>query len=59
MRPKTLKLGSVFVGAVGLILLVMMIAVESEPGAIPLALLVISAVGYTTGRMRGRSSKAR
>jgi hypothetical protein len=47
------------IGAVGLVLLVMMVAVESEPGAIPLALLLIAAVGYITGRMRERSSKVR
>ena len=57
MQPKTQKLVSLVIGAVGLLLLVMMITVESEPGAIPLALLLIAAVGYITGRMRDRSSK--
>jgi hypothetical protein len=59
MEPKTHKLVSVAIGAVGLVLLVMMITVESEPGALPLGLLLFAAVGYITGRMRERSSKVR
>lgn len=59
MKPKTQKVVSLAIGAVGLILLVMMITIESELGALPLALLLIAAVGYITGRMRERSSKVR
>jgi hypothetical protein len=57
MPPKTQKLVSLGIGAVGLVLLLMMVVVESEPGAIPLALLLISALGYITGQMRERSSR--
>lgn len=57
MRPKTQKLLSLGVGALGLVLLVMMVKLESEPGAIPLALLLLAAAGYITGRMRERPSK--
>jgi hypothetical protein len=59
MEPKTQKVASLAIGAVGLVLLVTMITVESEPGALPLALLLFAAVGYTTGRMRERFSKKR
>lgn len=56
MQPKTQKTVSVVLGVLGLGLLVMMITVEGEPGAIPLALLLIAAVGYVTGRRREKSS---
>jgi len=59
MKPKTQKQVSLGIGGFGLALLVMMITVESEPGALPLALLLIGAVGYISGWMRERSSKAR
>lgn len=55
MTPRTQKLVSLALGAVGLVLLVMMITFESEPGAIPLALLSVAAVGYITGLMRERA----
>ncbi len=56
MKPKVQKTVSLAVGVIGLALLIMMITMEGEPGAIPLALLLISAIGYMTGRMRERSS---
>jgi hypothetical protein len=59
MESKTQKVVSLAIGAVALVLLVMMITVESEPGALPLALLLIAAVGYITGRMRERSPRVR
>ncbi|MEF2551958.1 hypothetical protein VQ042_11405 [Aurantimonas sp. A2-1-M11] len=59
MQPKTQKLVALGIGAVGLVLLVMMVVVESEPGAIPLALLLIGVVGYISGHMRERFSKTR
>ena len=43
------------VAAIGLALLVMMVVVEGEPGAIPLALILAGVVGYASGRRRGRS----
>ena len=57
MSPRLQRRVSAGIGAIGLVLLVMMVTVESEPGALPLALLLIAAVGYVTGRMRERSSK--
>lgn len=54
VNPRTQKTASIVIGAVGLALLLMMIAVEGEFGALPLALLLIGAVGYITGRMRER-----
>lgn len=47
----------VFLGIlfVGLALMTMMIVVESEPGALPLALVLIGGVGYGTLRWRGRA----
>ncbi|MBP0438504.1 hypothetical protein [Tianweitania sediminis] len=57
MRPKTLKIGSAVVGAIGLVLLLMMVTVEGEPGAIPLALLLLATAGYIAAWLRGRSSK--
>jgi hypothetical protein len=59
MEPRTQKVVSLAIGAVGLVLLIMMITVEGEPGALPLALLLIAAVGYITGRMREGYSKGR
>ena len=52
MQPKIQKTISAVIGAIGLALLVMMITTEGEPGAIPLALILLSAIGYFTGRMR-------
>lgn len=57
MKPKTLQVVSLALGALGLALLSMMIIVEGEPGALPLTLILIAAVGYVTGRMRERSSR--
>ncbi len=57
MQPSILKSVSAVIGVIGLALLVLMITTEGEPGAIPLALLLISVVGYVTGRMRERSSR--
>ena len=57
MQPKFLKSVSAAIGAVGLALLVLMVTTEGEPGALPLALLLLSAIGYVTGRMRERSSR--
>lgn len=54
MKPRTQKVASLIIGAVGFVLLVMMVTVEGEPGALPLALLLIAAVGYITGQMRSR-----
>ena len=57
MQPKVQKIVSAAIGVIGLAFLVMMITTEGEPGALPLGLILIGAVGYITGRMRERSSR--
>jgi hypothetical protein len=51
-----LKLAFLAVAALGLVLLVMMVIVEDEFGALPLALLLIGSVGYLYCWIRQRSS---
>ena len=58
MTPRTQRTVSVWIGAVGLALVVMMITMEGELGALPLGLILLGTVGYVMGRMRGRSSRA-
>ena len=55
MKANVQKALSVVVAAIGLALLVMMVVVEGEPGASPLALILAGVVGYASGRRRGRS----
>jgi hypothetical protein len=57
MTPKIQKTVSIWVGAIGLALVVMMITTEGELGALPLGLILIGGIGYITGRMRERSSR--
>ena len=57
MTPRTQRIVSVWIGAAGLALVVMMITMEGELGALPLGLILLGTVGYVTGRMRGRSSR--
>ena len=57
MTPKVQKTVSAVIGVIGLALLVIMITTEDEPGALPLGLILIGAIGYGTGRMRERSSR--
>ncbi len=59
MRLKHKKLAFLGTAAVGLALLVMMILVEDEPGAIPLALLLIGAVGYAYCKARERTTRGK
>lgn len=54
MPPKAQRTASAVVGAIGLGLVAMMVTTEGEPGALPLALVLIGAVGYVTGLMRGK-----
>ena len=58
MTPRTQRTVSVWIGAVGFALVVMMITMEGELGALPLGLILLGTVGYVTGRMRGRPSRA-
>lgn len=55
MRANTQKRVSAVIGGIGLVLLVLMVTTEGEPGALPLALLLVGTVGYATGRWRERS----
>lgn len=54
MPPQTWKLLSLIVGAIGLVLLAMMVIVEDEPGALPLALILVGGLGYGFARLRQR-----
>ena len=49
-RLGALKVISMVSATIGLILLVFMVVVESEPGAIPLAPLALGTVGYFASR---------
>ena len=51
------KTVSIVVGTIGLMLLAMMVVVEDEPGAIPLALVAGGVIGYITAHIRGRRSR--
>lgn len=55
MTPRAQRAVSAGIGAIGLALVVMMITTEGEIGALPLGLVVVGAIGYVTGWMRGRS----
>jgi len=54
MSPKTQKTISAWIAAIGLVLVVMMITTEGELGALPLGLILLGAIGYSTGWMRAR-----
>ncbi|KAF1712256.1 hypothetical protein CSC70_01640 [Pseudoxanthomonas kalamensis DSM 18571] len=58
MNSKIQMIASALIGALGLALLAMMIVVEDEPGAIPLALILVGAIGCATGWMRGRAARS-
>lgn len=55
MTPKTLKTASLVVAALGLALLAMMVTTEGEPGALPLGLVLLGAIGYGATRRRARA----
>lgn len=55
MQKSSQKIASLAVVAIGLILLVMMVLVEDEFGALPLALIVGGGAWYGSLWMRGRS----
>jgi hypothetical protein len=54
-KPKVFRTLSVLTVAVGLVLMIGKIYADSEPGAIPLLLIVLGAGGYVVTRARGRS----
>jgi drug/metabolite transporter (DMT)-like permease len=53
-RYRKLKVLSLAVLVVGVLLTGMMVATESEPGAIPLALVLLGAMGYAIAMLKGR-----
>lgn len=55
MTPKTLKTVSLVVAALGLALVVIMVTTEGEPGALPLGLVVLGAIGHGAARWRARA----
>ena len=57
MSPKAQRGVSVCIAAIGVALVIMMIATEGELGALPLGLVLIGAVGYSWAWMRQRSSR--
>jgi lipoprotein signal peptidase len=50
----TVKLVCGIVSIIGALLAAMMIYTESEPGALPLALIVLGGIGYVIARLRLR-----
>jgi VIT1/CCC1 family predicted Fe2+/Mn2+ transporter len=52
---KLTKLASLVVLVLGVMLTAVMIYKESEPGALPLALILLGAVGYGMARLSSRS----
>jgi hypothetical protein len=56
MELRHRKIAFLVMAASGLALLVMMIVVEDEPGALPLILLLVGAVGYLYCSTRQRPS---
>lgn len=58
MKARAQKIIFATVGSIGLALLAMMVIVESEPGLIPLALVVVGAIGYAAAHVRGKASRS-
>lgn len=58
MKTRALKIVSATVGFIGLALLTMMVMVESEPGLIPLLLILLGTIGYVAAHVRGKASRA-
>jgi hypothetical protein len=57
MTPKTQKIVSASIAAIGLALVAMMITMEGELGALPLGLILAGGVGYLAAWMRERASR--
>lgn len=57
MTPNTQKTASLIVAAIGLALVAMMVITEGEPGALPLGLVLLGAIGYGSARLRGRAAR--
>jgi hypothetical protein len=54
MPTRVQKIISAAVGLTGLALMAMMIAMESEPGLIPLVLVLAGAIGYAVAQLHGK-----
>lgn len=54
MKPKTLKAIALVVAATGVALVALMVTTEGEPGALPLAMVVLGATGCAGARWRAR-----
>lgn len=59
MTPKLQKTVSAIVALIGVVLMTMMIVVEDEPGALPLALVLLGVLGYLGGGWRARAARRR
>ena len=57
MKLKIQRALSLGIGVIGLALVIMMITMEGELGALPLGLILLGAIGYVTGWLRDRSSR--
>ena len=57
MTPKVQRAVSAGIAVIGLALVVMMITMEGELGALPLGLALLGTIGYGTGWVRERSSR--
>ena len=57
MKARPQKIVSATVGSLGLALLTMMVVVESEPGLIPLVLVLLGGIGYAAALMRERANR--
>lgn len=57
MDARTQQIASAIVGGIGVALLIMMVIVEDEPGALPLLLVLLGAGGYIHARMRQKSGR--
>ena len=53
---KTVKLVSGIVLIIGVLLAAVMMSTESEPGALPLALILLGGIGYVTARLKSRGA---
>lgn len=52
MKAKVQKRICVAITAIGLALLIMMVTMEGEPGALPLALILLGGIGYVSALWR-------
>lgn len=56
MKPKTLKAIALVVAATGVALVALMVTTEGEPGALPLAMVLLGTMGYGAAKWRSRAA---